>query len=86
MVHINMGMDDPYASYIGGTMSYIVGKVYRVDTLVVCRKSGKRKMKKRKRFDLLSEDGRTVESGIPKKERKFYKQFIALANKEGAIL
>ena len=66
-------------------MLYRLGKVYKVPTLVVS--NGKSRMKKVKVFDLLDEKGvRTVETGIAKKERKFYKQFIKLAEKEGAVL
>jgi len=63
---------------------YVIGKVYKVDCLVV--KNGKAKMKKLKVFDLQDETGRNVETGIAKSERPFYKEFIKLAKKEGAVL
>lgn len=63
-------------------MTYVVGKLYKVDMLVV--KKGKSKMKKRKVFDLLDAGGRRVEAAIAKKERPFYKQFVGLLNEEGA--
>jgi len=63
---------------------YVLGKVYKVNTLVV--RNGKSKMKKLKVFDLRDESGRNVETGIAKKERPFYKKFIRLAEKEGAVL
>jgi len=66
-------------------MSYVLGKVYKVDTLVF-KKNGKGRMKKLKLFDLLDANGYTVEKGIAKKERPFYKEFIALADQEGATL
>lgn len=65
---------------------YVLGKTYKVPTLVI-GKNGKAKMKKVKVFDLLDEKGvRTVETGIAKKERPFYKEFIKLAEKEGETL
>ena len=64
---------------------YVLGKVYKVPTLVVS-KAGKTKMKKIKYFNLQDEVGRDIETRIPKSERKFYKAFIALADKEGEIL
>ena len=66
-------------------MSYVLGKVYKVDTLVF-KKNGKGRMKKLKLFDLLDANGYVVEKGIAKKERPFYKEFIALADQEGATL
>lgn len=64
---------------------YTIGKLYKVSTLVI-GKTGKSKMRKLKYFDLLDETGRVVGPRIPKKERKFYRQFIALANEEGVQL
>ncbi len=64
---------------------YVLGKVYEVSTLII-GKNGKAKMKKVKLFDLRDESGRNVETGIAKKERKFYKKYVRLVEKEGETL
>lgn len=66
-------------------MSYKVGKVYKVNTLVITKK-GKKKMRKRKVFDLFGDSGMCVDAALPKKERPFYQEFIALANEEGVSI